>query len=173
MIGVRLARHMTIVGLAGLLGFAACAPALASNDQDRSFLQTALRDNADFRTLSDLAAQKIRDAKVRVFAKQLSQQTDTVDGALKSDAHRDDVKPPNTLSARASDQYGRIQAQTGQDAADEYLRDIAIDARISAYDYSTEAQSGSDPALKRLAARRATELNRTADQADSLRGTLH
>lgn len=168
-----LLRSMTIAGLAALLAVSASgAPAFAANAQDRSFLQTALQDNADFRTLSGLAMQKIRNAKVRAFAQTISQQTDSADSALRSDARHEDVKSPGTLSPRASDQYGRIQAQKGNDAADEFLRDVAIDARISSYDFSAEAQSGESPALKRLASHRASELDRIAKEADSLRSGL-
>ncbi|GEM_PF-4402648 len=161
---------LTIAGLGASIGVASSGTAaLAASSQDRSFLHTALQDDADFRTLSNLAMQKIKNAKVREFAQSISQQTDSADNVLMRDAKRDDVKPPGTLSPRASDQYGRIQAQSGPDAADEFLRDVAIDARISAYDYSSEAQAGRSPSLKRLASRRAAELDRLAKEADSLR----
>jgi predicted outer membrane protein len=165
-----LIRMLTIAGLAALLGVASSGTAaLAASSQDRSFLYTALQDDADFRTLSNLAMQKIKNSKVRAFAQTISRQTDSADDVLVRDAKRDDVKPPGTLSPRASDQYGRIQAQSGSNVVHEFLRDVAIDARISAYDYSSEAQGGSSPSLKRLASRRAADLDRVAKEADSLR----
>jgi predicted outer membrane protein len=162
-----------ILFLAALLALSAGTAAFASaSAQDRDFLQTAMQDNADFRTLSSLAMQKIKNAKVRAFAQTISQQTDSTDNVIKRNAQREDVKAPATLSPRASDQYGRIQAQNGDGAADEFLRDVAIDARISSYDFTAEAQSGGSPALKRLASQRAAELDRIAKEADSLRSGL-
>ncbi|MGH7662467.1 MAG: DUF4142 domain-containing protein [Vulcanimicrobiaceae bacterium] len=159
--------------MAALLALAAGgAAAFAASSQDRDFLQAAMQDNADFRTLSSLAMQKIKNPKVRALAQTISQQTDSSDTVVKREARQQDVKAPGTLSPRASDQYGRIQAQNGNEAADEFLRDVAIDARISAYDFSSEAQSGATPALKRLASQRAAELDRIAQEADSLRGGL-
>jgi predicted outer membrane protein len=167
-----LLRSVTIAGLAALLVAGAGGAAFAASPQDREFLRTAMQDNADFRTLSGLAMQKIKIPKVRALAQAITRQSDSTDNVLKPNARQDDVKPPATLSPRASDQYERIQAQKGNDAADEFLRAVAIDARISAYDFSAEAQSGGSPALKRLASQRAAELDRIAKEADSLRSGL-
>jgi len=166
-------RNIAIVGLLGcMLVLSAGVSAIAANDQDKSFLHDAMQDNADLRTLSDYAVKKIPQAKVRQFAQMVSQRSTGVDDVLMRDAKTSDVKPPGTLSLRASDQYSRIQAQNARNAADEYLRDVAIDARISEDDYAAEAQSGTEPGLKRLASARAAELERIAKQADSLRTSL-
>lgn len=158
--------------LACFLGLSVASIAVAASDQDRSFIHEALQDNVDLRTLSDYAAQKVHDAKIREFAHMVSQRSTSVDGLLMRDARVAEVKPPGALSLRASDQYSRIQAQSARDAADEYLRDIAIDARISEDDYTSEAQSGTEAALKRLASARAADLEQLARDADSLRGSL-
>ena len=166
-------RNIAIVGmLSCMLALSAGVSALAANDQDRSFLHDAMQDNVDLRALSDYAAQKVRDPKVRDFARMVSQRSNSVDSLLARSASRSDVRAPGALSLRASDQYSRIQAQNPRDAVDEYLRDVAIDARISEDDYTGEAQSGTEPALKRLASDRAAELERIARQADALRGSL-
>lgn len=157
-----------LVTLSGALG-----TARAANDQDKTFIHSALQDDADLRMLSDLAAKKIANSKVKDFAKGLSQRASSDDTVLMRLAKREDVKAPGTLSVRASDQFSRIQAQSGGNAADEYLRDVAIDARIIEDDYTYEAQSGADPALKRLASSRAGDLERIARQADSLRDAVH
>jgi predicted outer membrane protein len=151
----------------------AFGPARASGPQDKSFLASAMQDDADLRTLSDLATKKVSDVKVRDLAKDLARMASSVDDELMPVARRDDVKPPGTLSLRASDQYSRIDAQSGRNAAQEFLRDVSIDARISEDDYAYEARSGEDPALKRLAAARAAQLEGLARRADSLRASLH
>lgn len=165
-------RNLVIVGLFGLIVASCTMPSLAASDNDRSFIHDALQDNVDLRTLSDYAARKIHDAKIRDFARMVSERSNRVDDVLMRGAKASDVKPPGTLSLRASDQYSRIQAQHARDAEDEYLRDVAIDARISEDDYTAEAQSGSEPQLKRLASQRASELEQIARTADSLRGSL-
>lgn len=166
-------RNIAIVGLLGcMLALSAGVNALAASDQDKSFLHDALQDNVDLRTLSDYAAQKVRDSKVREFAQMVSRRTNSLDGTLTVTARRNDIRPPDSLSLRASDQYSRIQAQNPRDAVDEYLRDVAIDARISEDDYTSEAQSGTEPMLKRLASDRAAELERIARAADALRGSV-
>lgn len=177
MLGIRRIRTAAAVGLtAWFLGFAAigfAANGIASaSGQDKSFIASAMQDNADLRALSDLALQRIRNPKVRDFASTVTQSSKGVDNVLTHDALANDVKPPGTLSLRASDQYSRIQSQSGRDAADEYLRDVAIDARVSEDDFSSEAQSGGSGSLKRLASQRAAELERLARAADSLRGAL-
>lgn len=168
--GFRQRRTGAILAITMLLGSASCA--LAANPQDKSFIQSALQDNVDIRTLSDLAQKKIQDAKIRAFARTVSRQSSPVDDRLMRNARTEDVKPPGTLSLRASDQYGRLQSQNGKDAADEYLRDVAIDARISEDDYTSEVQSGGDPSLKRLASERVRQLEELARTADSLRDSL-
>jgi len=123
-------------------------------------------------TLAGLAQKKIADGRIRDFARTISDAATSAGGTLTPLARRDAVKPPGSLSIRATDQFARIGAQSGKDAADEFLRDIAIDARISQDDYTSEAQSGNDATLKRLAAQRAGDLERIARRADSLRGSL-
>lgn len=167
-------RVLNIVGFVGCLTLMPllALPATAASDQDKSFINTAMQETSDLQMLAGLAAKKISDARVRDFARTIAQSSNTTNATLTEIARRDDVKPPGALSIRASDQYSRIDAQSGKDAADEFLRDIAIDARISQDDYSNEAQSGADPMLKRLASQRSSDLERIARQADSLRSTL-
>lgn len=157
-----------LVTLSGAMG-----SARAASDQDKTFIHSALQDDADVRTLSSLASRKVSSSKVKDFTKTLLQRMNQDDGVLVPLAKRNDVKPPGTLSLRASDQYSRIDVQSGKSATDEFLRDIAIDARITEDDFTNEAQTGSEPALKRLAAARAADLEKIARQADALRDALH
>ncbi|MBV8600765.1 MAG: DUF4142 domain-containing protein [Candidatus Eremiobacteraeota bacterium] len=115
-----------------------------------------------------LAARKAHDARVRDFAASVERSSTSLDATLSAIAKRNDVKPPGTLSVRASDQYSRVDAQSGKSAEQEYLADVAIDARISSDDYAEEARSGDDAALRKIAAGRAAELERTARAADAL-----
>jgi DNA-binding phage protein len=157
-----------LVTLSGALG-----SARAASDQDKSFIQSALQDNADLRMLSNVAAKKVSSPKVKDFTKSVLQRLTQDDGILMPLAKSEDLKPPATLSLRASDQYSRIDAQSGKNATDEFLRDIAIDARITEDDYTNEAQTGTQPSLKRLAVARAADLEKIARQADALRDALH
>ena len=145
----------------------------AAGDKDKSFLSTALQENADVRTLSDLAAKKARDPKVRQFAQKLSRTATDFNNTLLALAKRNDVKPPAALSVRASDQYARIDAQVGKGAEQEYLQDVAIDARVSGDDYTDEARTGAEQALRRVAAARRAALDRIAREADALASALH
>ena len=170
--GLTCKRSIGTVTLAGCVLGLSMSSAIAAGDQDRSFLTQAMQDNVDLRSLADLAEKRIGDPRIKQFARDVSQRSSNFDSRIAGDVRSEAAKQPSALSLRASDQYNRIQAQNGRDAADEFLRDIAIDARISQDDYNAEAQSGSDPSLKRLASTRATELERIAKQADSLRGSL-
>ena len=158
--------------LAVAISFAPNA-ARAASDQDKSFLTTAMQENADVRTLSDLAAKKARDPKVRRFAREVSRAATEFDTTLLALAKREAVRPPAKLSIRASDQYARIDAQGGKDAEQEYLQDLAIDARVSGDDYTAEARTGTEQALRRVAAARRAALDRIARRADALASTLH
>ena len=171
--GLTCKKSIGTVALAGCVLGMSVSSALAANDQDRSFLTQAMQDNVDLRSLADLAAKHINDPRIKQFARDIAQRSSAFDSHIAGEARTEAAKQPSALSLRASDQYGRIQAQSGRDAADEFLRDIAIDARISQDDYNAEAQSGATPMLKRLASSRATELEHIARQADSLRGPSH
>ena len=153
-----------------MLAFAPIA-ASASNPQDTAFLKAASQDNADLRILSHMGA-NVHDASVRQFAQSVFDSTGEANKNLTPFLTQQRIAQAGSGSLRASDQYDRIDSQSGVGGEEELLTDIAIDARIAEDDFATEAQSGGDPALRHLAATYAKTLTRIAAQADALDRTI-
>jgi putative membrane protein len=140
----------------------------AVSSNDASFVQAAQSDLLGEYALAALASGKAANPRVKSFASQIATQTDKANIFIKKYAKEHDVSIANKPTLRADAQYGDLRALSHSAFDRRFAEDLNVDSQLSLSDFQDEAQSGSDPALRKFAKEEARLLRRYSSEAQKL-----
>ena len=125
-------------------------PPARTSPQDRVFLKDALEGGMAEVQLGQLALQKSNNADVKQFAQKMVDDHTKMGDQLKPIAQQIGVKIPDGPSKKDKATIAKLQELNGDDFDKAYMKDMVKDHKDDLNDFRSEADQGSNPAVKML-----------------------
>jgi putative membrane protein len=119
-----------------------------TSPQDRVFLKTALEGGMAEIQLGQLALQKSSNADVKQFAQKMVDDHTKMGDQIKPIAEQIGVKIPDGPSKKDKTIIAKLQALNGSDFDKAYMNDMVKDHKTDLDDFRSEADQGTNPAVK-------------------------
>ncbi len=126
-------------------------PAGQTSPEDRIFLKDALQGGIAEVQLGQLALQKSSNADVKQFAQRMVDDHTKMGDQLKPIAQQIGVKIPDGPSKKDKATIAKLQALNGDDFDKAYMKDMVKDHKDDLTDFRSEADQGSNLAVKNAA----------------------
>jgi putative membrane protein len=126
-------------------------PAGQTSPEDRIFLKDALQGGIAEVQLGQLALQKGSNADVKQFAQRMVDDHTKMGDQLKPIAQQIGVKVPDSPSKKDKATIAKLQALNGDDFDKAYMKDMVKDHKDDLTDFRSEADQGSNVAVKNAA----------------------
>lgn len=121
--------------------------------EDQDFVRKALEGGAAEVQLGQLAQQKSQSADVKQFGQKMVQDhTQLGDQVMKPVAKQLGVKEPNGLSKKDRQLVASLEALSGPQFDQEYIKAMVKDHKQDLKEFKSEAQMAQDPNVKKAAA---------------------
>jgi putative membrane protein len=143
-------------------------PAGATSPQDRVFLKEALEGGMAEVQLGQLALQKSNNADVKQFAQKMVDDHTKMGDQLKPLAQQIGVKIPDGPSKKDKALIAKLQVLTGDDFDKAYMKDMVKDHKGDLTDFHSEADQGSNLAVKGAASQYAPIINQHLQMAEQI-----
>ena len=143
-------------------------PAGATSPQDRVFLKDALEGGMAEVQLGQLALQKSSNADVKQFAQKMVDDHTKMGDQLKPIAQQIGVKIPDAPSKKDKTTIAKLQQLNGGDFDKAYMKDMVKDHKSDLSDFRSEADQGSNPAVKNAASQGAGIINQHLQMAEQI-----
>jgi putative membrane protein len=140
----------------------------ATSSNDSSFVKAAQSDLLGEYALAALGRGKAESPQVKSFASELATQADKANIFIKKFEKSHDLPVNTTPNFRADAQYGELRQMPKSTFDRRLTEDLNVDAQMSLSDFQSEAQDGSDPALRAFAKEQASLLQRDSNEAEKL-----
>lgn len=119
--------------------------------QDKDFVHTAMQGSMAEVQLGQLAEQKASSPDVKQFAQKMTQDHAQLNQQMKPIAQQLGVRTPKRLSKKAEKTDAKLQALSGTQFDNAYIKAMVKDHENDLSEFRHEAQSTQDPALKQAA----------------------
>jgi putative membrane protein len=136
------------LGLAGLSSLSA-QPSIPHSDM--AFAEKAGAGGESEVELGKLAGTKAANQKVREFGERMARDHEKGCGELKSLATRKGIMVPDTADAEGKALLARLSSMSGKEFDRAYMEAMVGDHEKDVAEFKKEAESGSDPDLKKWA----------------------
>jgi putative membrane protein len=149
----------------------ATQPAQATGDTsagDRVFVETALKGGLAEVQLGQVALQKSNNEDVKQFAQKMIDDHGQMNDHLKTVGQAIEVKLPDGPSKKDKANIAKLSALSGDDFDKAYMKDMVKDHKTDLSDFQTEAQAGSNPAVKSFASQGAQIISQHLQMAQQI-----
>jgi len=143
-------------------------PAGQTSPEDRVFLKEALEGGMAEVQLGQLALQKSNNADVKLFAQKMVDDHTRMGDQLKPIAQLIGVKIPDGPSKKDKEIIAKLQALNGDDFDKAYMKDMVKDHKGDLTDFHSEADQGSNLAVKNAAIQDAPIINQHLQMAEQI-----
>ncbi|HVW77228.1 MAG TPA: DUF4142 domain-containing protein [Alloacidobacterium sp.] len=126
---------------------------------DRSFVRKALEGGMAEVQLGQLAQQKSQSDDVKQFGQKMVQDHTQMGDQLKPIAQQLSVKEPKTLPKKDRELMAKLQALSGSQFDEAYIKAMVKDHKEDLRDFKDEAQTTQDPNLKQAAQQGSTVIS--------------
>lgn len=133
--------------------------AMQQNMTDRSFVRKALEGGMAEVQLGQLAQQKSQSDDVKQFGQKMVQDHTQMGDQLKPIAQQLSVKEPKTLPKKDRELMAKLQALSGSQFDEAYIKAMVKDHKEDLRDFKDEAQTTQDPNLKQAAQQGSTVIS--------------
>lgn len=134
---------------------------------DSTFMMKAAQGGMAEVQMGQLATQNGMNQDVKAFGQQMVTDHSKANDQLKSIASQKGVTLPTSLDAKDQATYDRLSKLHGAEFDRAYMSDMVRDHRADIADFQKEANSGSDPDLKKFAADTLPTLQHHLSMAES------
>lgn len=163
---------ITALALALFVGSASAADDQTRATSDADFLVKATVCNVAEMKLSEQAADKASDPKVKEFAAKLAKEHADAGDKLSAEAKRMKVAVVAGTEKETKEKLDRLSKLSGKEYDQEYLR-MMIEAHEKAIKlFESQSSGGNDPDLKKYAANMLPALKKHLEEARTLRENL-
>jgi putative membrane protein len=118
---------------------------------DQAFVASMFESDASEEHLGQLAQQKSESPDVKQLGQKMMENRTKLDEQLKPIAQKLDVAQPKKPSKKEKELMAKLEALSGPQFDEEYIKAVAKDNQQDVKDFQTEAQSASDPTLQQAA----------------------
>ena len=118
---------------------------------DQAFVASMFESDASEEHLGQLAQQKSESPDVKQLGQKMMENRAKLDEQLKPIAQKLDVTQPKKPSKKEKELMAKLEALSGSQFDEEYIKAVAKDNQQDVKDLQSEAQSASDPALQQAA----------------------
>ncbi len=143
-------------------------PAGATSPQDRVFLKDALEGGMAEVQLGQLALQKSNNADVKQFAQKMVDDHTKMGDQLKPIAQQIGVKVPDSPSKKDKATIAKLQGLNGEAFDKAYMKDMVKDHKGDLTDFRSEADQGSNLAVKGAASQDAPIISQHLQLAEQI-----
>src|SRR5271170_2805779 len=143
-------------------------PAGETSPEDRVFLKDALEGGMAEVQLGQMALQKSGNADVKQFAQKMVDDHTKMGAQLKPIAQQIGVKIPDGPSKKDKAIIAKLQALNGDDFDKAYMKDMVKDHKGDLTDFHSEADQGSNLAVKGAATQYAPIINLHLQMAEQI-----
>ena len=134
-----------------LLATASAAFGQAPSDDDKHFVEAALKGGMGEVELGKLAAQKGASDDVKMFAQKMVTDHTKLGDKMKAVAAEIGVKPPDMSNAGSMAEKTKLEVLSGKTFDDAYISAMVKDHEDDLQAFKNEAANGTSPAVKRAA----------------------
>jgi putative membrane protein len=127
------------------------APTGQTTPIDKMFVENALKGGMAEVQLGQLALQKSSNDDVKQFAQKMVDDHTKMGDEMKPIAQQIGVKVPDGPSKKDKKTIAELQTLNGDAFDQAYIKDMVKDHKTDLNDFKTEAQDGSNPAVKQAA----------------------
>lgn len=124
---------------------------MSSKSDDKKFLKDAAQGGLLEVELGKLAAQKASRDDVKQFGQTMVDDHTKANDQLKQVASKENVSIPDALDSKHQSRLDKLSKLSGGDFDKAYIKDQLKDHQTDVREFSTEAQSGTDPNIKAFA----------------------
>jgi putative membrane protein len=135
------------------------APNGQTTPTDKVFVENALKGGMAEVQLGQLALQKSSNDDVKQFAQKMIDDHTKMGDQMKPIAQQIGVKIPNGPSSKDKSTIAKLQVLNGDAFDKAYIKDMVKDHKTDLNDFKSEAQNGSNPAVKDAASQGAQIVN--------------
>lgn len=118
---------------------------------DQAFVTSVFESNAAEEHLGQLAEQKSQSPDVKQLGQSMMENRAKLDDQFKAIAQKLDVHAPKKPSRKEKETMAKLEALSGPQFDEEYIKTVAKDNEKDLKSFQTEAQSASDPNLQQAA----------------------
>lgn len=119
---------------------------------DKMFVEKAMQGSLAEVQLGQLTLQKSNNEQVKQFAQRMIDDHTKLNEQMKPVAQQVGVSVPEKVSKKDRSTMAKLQALSGSDYDQAYIRDMVKDHKQDLSEFQSEASSGQDPAVKDAAA---------------------
>jgi putative membrane protein len=151
----------------GAGGGMASAP-MQSKVDDKKFLKDATMGSMTEVALGKLATEKASSEPVKQFGQKMVDDHEKSTEELKKAAQKANVNVPDSLDSKHQSRVDKLSKLSGSDFDRAFIKDQLKDHQKDVKDFQDEAQSGTDPNVKTLAAKLLPTLQQHLDTVKDL-----
>ncbi len=123
----------------------------AASDDDKHFVESALKGGMEEIDLGKLAADKGASADVKQFGQKMVTDHERLGEKMKAVASEIGVKPPDMTTVSGMGEKAKLEVLSGKTFDDAYISAMLRDHEDDLEAFKKEVESGSSPAVKRAA----------------------
>jgi len=127
------------------------APNGQTSPADRMFVENALKGNMAEVQLGQLALKKSSNEDIKQFAQRMIDDHTKLGDQMKPIAEQIGVKVPERPAKKDKTTMAKLEALNGDAFDQAYIKDMVKDHKTDLNDFKTEAEDGSNPAVKQAA----------------------
>jgi putative membrane protein len=154
-IGQQQQQPMQPTQIPGQPGQSAAAPGATTSAEaslaDRAFVSSVFESDAAEEHLGQLAQQKSQSPDVKDLGQKMMENRTKLDEQLKPLAQKLEVSAPKKPSKKEKELMAKLEALSGPQFDEEYIRAVAKDNQEDVKNFQTEAESAGDPNLQATA----------------------
>ena len=118
---------------------------------DQAFVMSIFESDAAEVELGQLAQQKSQSADVKQLGQSMVDNRTKLDAQFKPIAEKLDIRKPKGPSKKERKLISKLEALSGPQFDEEYIKAVAKDNQKDVKDFKTEAESAQDPNLQQAA----------------------
>jgi len=144
------------------------ADTMPARVDDRKFAKEAAVSGLVEVELGKLATQKGSKEEIKQFGEKLADDHSKANEQLKRVAGKENIQVPDALDSKHQSQIDKLAKLDGEDFDKAFLKDQVKDRQATVRDFSSEAQSGTDPELRTFASNMLPTLQQQLQLAKNL-----
>jgi putative membrane protein len=136
--------------------------------EDKVFVEEALKGGMAEVQLGQLALQKAKNPDIKQFAQRMVDDHTKMGDQMKQVAQQAGVKIPDGPSKKDKETIAKLQALNGDAFDKAYMKDMVKDHKTDLNDFKSEADNGSNPAVKNAASQGAQIISQHLQMAERI-----
>src|SRR5690349_19870457 len=153
---------------AGSTGGPAAGAPMQTRTDDKKFVKDATMGSMTEVELGKLASEKASSDAVKEFGKKMVEDHGKATEELKKAAAQAKVSVPDSLDSKHQSRIDRLSKLSGADFDRAYIKELLKDHQRDVKDFQDEAQTGTDPAVRTIAAKLLPTLQQHLDAVKDL-----